>query len=118
MGIPISRLPIQPNIGGIRALQPIARTNAPLTTLSMGNNPTGLVLRSSLQGAMSGPPRPIMLAAALNPQNAQQRMGNPQGFTSIAIRAPSNGPGQPGQATLIGQPMTAMNGVLQGKLSS
>ncbi|VUZ49591.1 unnamed protein product [Hymenolepis diminuta] len=121
MGIPIARLPIQPNMSGIRTLQPIGRPNAPLTTLSMGTGgpPTGLVLRSSLSGPMSGAPRPIMLAAALNPQNAQgvqQRMGNPNGqFTGITIRAPTNNPGQPGQATIIGQPMTGMNGVIQGQ---
>nr|CDS30368.1 tfiia large subunit [Hymenolepis microstoma] len=118
MGIPIARLPIQPNVGGIHTLQPIGRPNAPLTTLSMatGGPPTGLVLRSSLSEPMSGAPRPIMLAAALNPQNAQgvqQRIGNPNGqFTGITIRAQTGNTGQPGQATIIGQPM---NGVIQGQ---
>lgn len=120
MGIPIARLPIQPNtmasVGGIRTLAQIGRPSAPLTTLPMatGGAPTGLVLRSSLSGPISGAPRPIMLAAALNPQTApgvQPRLANPQAFTSIAIRAPANAPGQPGQATIIGQPMAGMNGV-------
>ncbi|VDO09430.1 unnamed protein product [Rodentolepis nana] len=115
MGINITRLPIQPNVGGIHTLQPIGRPNAPLTTLSMGTGgpPTGLVLRSSLSEPMSGAPRPIMLAAALNPQNAQQRIVNPNGqFTGITIRAQTSNTAQPGQATIIGQPM---NGVIQGQ---
>ncbi|VDD82687.1 unnamed protein product [Mesocestoides corti] len=116
VSIPIARLPIQPNTIGqpsaMRTLAPIARPNAPLTTATVANltpaQQPGIVIRSAV-GAPTGARQPIVLAAALNPQQqaTQPRLANP---VSIAIRAPLQNAA--GQTTIIGQPgLPSVNGV-------